>query len=156
MRNSQFYHHKISTGSEAVKHGALKMLSFGFMGSSPIPCNNFFFFFFFFCIRIITHQQPVSPCILIIILANIYRRLLDLGFYGALSFIFHKVPKQRRTGLFSATQTKAVTDLARVGMRNPVSVCLPLLYTSISCPLLLSPLPSRTFSPLVSSHLHSG
>lgn len=49
-------------------------------------------------------------------------RLLDLGFLGTLSFIFQKVPKQRRTGLFSATQTKAITDLARVGMRNPVSV----------------------------------
>eukprot|EP00026_Physarum_polycephalum_P005187 Phypoly_transcript_05217.p1 GENE.Phypoly_transcript_05217~~Phypoly_transcript_05217.p1 ORF type:complete len:664 (+),score=154.41 Phypoly_transcript_05217:90-1994(+) len=49
-------------------------------------------------------------------------RLLDLGFFAQLSFIFQKVPKQRRTGLFSATQTKAITDLARVGMRNPVAV----------------------------------
>jgi ATP-dependent RNA helicase DDX55/SPB4 len=32
------------------------------------------------------------------------------------------LPKQRRTGLFSATQTKEVKELARAGLRNPVSV----------------------------------
>ncbi|KAL3182225.1 hypothetical protein MRX96_007427 [Rhipicephalus microplus] len=38
-------------------------------------------------------------------------RLLDMGF-----------EKKRRTGLFSATQTKEVEDLIRAGLRNPVSV----------------------------------
>ena len=33
-----------------------------------------------------------------------------------------KLPKQRRTGLFSATQTKEVRDLARAGLRNPALV----------------------------------
>lgn len=32
------------------------------------------------------------------------------------------LPRQRRTGLFSATQTKEVKDLARAGLRNPVIV----------------------------------
>lgn len=31
-------------------------------------------------------------------------------------------PRQRRTGLFSATQTEAVEALARAGLRNPVRV----------------------------------
>ena len=33
-------------------------------------------------------------------------RLLSLGFYNAISTIINFLPKQRRTGLFSATQTK--------------------------------------------------
>jgi ATP-dependent RNA helicase DDX55/SPB4 len=32
------------------------------------------------------------------------------------------LPKQRRTALFSATQTKDVEDLIRAGLRNPVIV----------------------------------
>ena len=32
------------------------------------------------------------------------------------------MPKQRRTGLFSATQTRKLEDLIRAGLRNPVRV----------------------------------
>ncbi|GJQ79837.1 hypothetical protein Trydic_g23299 [Trypoxylus dichotomus] len=46
-------------------------------------------------------------------------RLLDLGFRSALDTILSYLPKQRRTGLFSATQTKEVEALARAGLRNP-------------------------------------
>ena len=49
-------------------------------------------------------------------------RLLDLGFTKALNQIISKLPRQRRTGLFSATQTQEVQALVRAGMRNPVSV----------------------------------
>lgn len=49
-------------------------------------------------------------------------RLLDLGFSGTLNTIFAYLPKQRRTGLFSATQTSDVTSLIRAGLRNPVQV----------------------------------
>lgn len=48
--------------------------------------------------------------------------LLDLGFQATINQILAMLPKQRRTGLFSATQTKEVKELARAGMRNPVSV----------------------------------
>jgi ATP-dependent RNA helicase DDX55/SPB4 len=48
--------------------------------------------------------------------------LLDLGFQITLNQILGILPKQRRTGLFSATQTKEVKELARAGMRNPVSI----------------------------------
>ncbi|XP_063230648.1 ATP-dependent RNA helicase DDX55 [Bacillus rossius redtenbacheri] len=49
-------------------------------------------------------------------------RLLDLGFEKSLSTILSYLPKQRRTGLFSATQTKEVALLVRAGLRNPVFV----------------------------------
>ncbi len=35
---------------------------------------------------------------------------------------------QRRTGLFSATQTKEVKELARAGMRNPVVVTVKVQF----------------------------
>ncbi|KPI85799.1 putative ATP-dependent RNA helicase [Leptomonas seymouri] len=49
-------------------------------------------------------------------------KLLEFGFKTKLDAILKRLPKQRRTGLFSATQTKELTELARAGMRNPVSV----------------------------------
>ena len=49
-------------------------------------------------------------------------RLLDLGFQSTLNTILEVLPKQRRTGLFSATQTTEVENLARAGLRNPVAV----------------------------------
>lgn len=49
-------------------------------------------------------------------------RLLDYGFQKSIDVILSYLPKQRRTGLFSATQTKQVQDLIRAGLRNPVLV----------------------------------
>ena len=49
-------------------------------------------------------------------------RLLDMGFEATLNTILARLPKQRRTGLFSATQTSEVVQLVRAGLRNPVRV----------------------------------
>ncbi|KAF8238700.1 DEAD-domain-containing protein [Tricholoma matsutake] len=51
-------------------------------------------------------------------------RLLDLGFQPALTRILSHLPKQRRTGLFSATMTdaEALSELVRVGLRNPARI----------------------------------
>ncbi|BBG98092.1 P-loop containing nucleoside triphosphate hydrolases superfamily protein [Prunus dulcis] len=49
-------------------------------------------------------------------------RLLDMGFQKQINDIISRLPKLRRTGLFSATQTEAVEELARAGLRNPVRV----------------------------------
>ena len=49
-------------------------------------------------------------------------RLLDMGFEATLNAILARLPKQRRTGLFSATQTAEVLQLVRAGLRNPVKV----------------------------------
>ncbi|WCJ19947.1 DEAD-box ATP-dependent RNA helicase 18 [Euphorbia peplus] len=49
-------------------------------------------------------------------------RLLDMGFQKQINAIISRLPKLRRTGLFSATQTEAVEELAKAGLRNPVRV----------------------------------
>lgn len=51
-------------------------------------------------------------------------RLLEIGFEATLNTILSFLPKQRRTGLFSATQTNEVENLIRAGMRNPVRICV--------------------------------
>ena len=49
-------------------------------------------------------------------------RLLSLGFKPTLTSILARLPKQRRTGLFSASVSEAVEELVRVGLRNPYRV----------------------------------
>ncbi|KAJ1679337.1 ATP-dependent rRNA helicase spb4 [Spiromyces aspiralis] len=49
-------------------------------------------------------------------------KLLDMGFQQSIAALLRVFPKQRRTGLFSATMTEALTELVRVGLRNPVRV----------------------------------
>ncbi|GKU92175.1 hypothetical protein SLEP1_g5940 [Rubroshorea leprosula] len=49
-------------------------------------------------------------------------RLLDMGFQKQINYIISHLPKLRRTGLFSATQTEAVEELAKAGLRNPVRI----------------------------------
>ncbi|KAI9737369.1 MAG: ATP-dependent rRNA helicase spb4 [Cirrosporium novae-zelandiae] len=49
-------------------------------------------------------------------------RLLSLGFQPTLQKILSLLPKQRRTGLFSASVSEAVSKLILVGLRNPVKV----------------------------------
>ena len=49
-------------------------------------------------------------------------RLLELGFEKSITTTLSYLPKQRRTGLFSATLTQDVKALIRAGMRNPVTI----------------------------------
>ena len=51
-------------------------------------------------------------------------RLLDLGFKEDLTKILNRLPKQRRTGLFSASVSEAVDQIIRVGLRNPVRIAV--------------------------------
>ena len=55
-------------------------------------------------------------------------RLLDLGFAAEIREILTRLPKQRRTGLFSATMTDALSGLVRVGLRNPMRVVVKVEY----------------------------
>ncbi|RAH49215.1 ATP-dependent RNA helicase SPB4 [Aspergillus brunneoviolaceus CBS 621.78] len=57
-------------------------------------------------------------------------RLLDLGFKDTLQNILRRLPKQRRTGLFSASISEAVDQIVRVGLRNPVKVMVKVKGTS--------------------------
>ena len=49
-------------------------------------------------------------------------RLLELGFEQSVNTILSYCPKQRRTGLFSATLNSNVKALIRAGLRNPVTI----------------------------------
>ncbi|XP_011499766.1 PREDICTED: ATP-dependent RNA helicase DDX55 [Ceratosolen solmsi marchali] len=51
-------------------------------------------------------------------------RLLDLGFSVKINTILSCLPRLRRTGLFSATQTKELEQLVRAGLRNPSFVSI--------------------------------
>ncbi|GAB7338036.1 hypothetical protein MBLNU457_4405t1 [Dothideomycetes sp. NU457] len=51
-------------------------------------------------------------------------RLLDLGFSDTIRKILSRLPKQRRTGLFSASMSEALDQLVRVGLRNPVRIAV--------------------------------
>ena len=46
-------------------------------------------------------------------------RILDMGFRKTLDAIIENLPKERQTLLFSATQTKSVSELARLGLKDP-------------------------------------
>lgn len=45
-----------------------------------------------------------------------------MGFHDTINNILSNLPKQRRTGLFSATQSAGVVELIRAGLRNPVTI----------------------------------
>ena len=49
-------------------------------------------------------------------------RLLDMGFKDDLQKILRRLPKQRRTGLFSASVSEALEQIIRVGLRNPFRI----------------------------------
>lgn len=59
-------------------------------------------------------------------------RLLDLGFKDDLQKILSRLPKQRRTGLFSASVSEAVGQLIRVGLRNPVRIAVKVKVRALS------------------------
>ncbi|CAF9903559.1 MAG: ATP-dependent RNA helicase dbp4 [Gomphillus americanus] len=49
-------------------------------------------------------------------------RILDMGFQSTVDALLDHLPKTRQTLLFSATQTKRVSDLARLNLKDPVYV----------------------------------
>lgn len=59
-----------------------------------------------------------------------------MGFYDTITSLLGALPKQRRTGLFSATQTNEVKSLTRAGLRNPAIVSVKLKHSSYHKPVL--------------------
>ncbi|EPZ35154.1 DEAD-domain-containing protein [Rozella allomycis CSF55] len=49
-------------------------------------------------------------------------KLIQMGFQSKVTEIIGKLPKQRRTGLFSATLNDSIKELIKVGLRNPVKI----------------------------------
>ena len=65
-------------------------------------------------------------------------RLLDLGFKDCINQIISALPKQRRTGLFSATMNTDVEHLVKAGLRNPIYVSVKVNKTGQDLPSGLS------------------
>ena len=57
-------------------------------------------------------------------------RIMDMGFQRDVDAIVEHLPKERQTLLFSATQTKKVSDLARLSLRDPEYVSVHKAATS--------------------------
>jgi ATP-dependent RNA helicase DDX55/SPB4 len=85
-------------------------------------------------------------------------RLLDLRFKDDLQKILGCLPKERRTGLFSASVSEAVGEIVRVGLRNPVKIAAKVKSASgddkrtpasLQMSYLLTP-PSHKFPALLS------
>ncbi|KAB8297753.1 hypothetical protein EYC80_001554 [Monilinia laxa] len=51
-------------------------------------------------------------------------RIMDMGFQKSVDAILEHLPKQRQTMLFSATQTKKVSDLGRLSLKEPEYVAV--------------------------------
>ena len=51
-------------------------------------------------------------------------RIMDMGFQSSVDAIIEHLPKERQTLLFSATQAKKVSDLARLNLRDPEYVAV--------------------------------
>jgi ATP-dependent RNA helicase DDX55/SPB4 len=89
-------------------------------------------------------------------------RLLDLGFKEDLTKIINRLPKQRRTGLFSASVSEAVDQIIRVGLRNPVRIAVKVKgengakdkRTPASLQMAYSLTPSTHKFPALSKLLH--
>ncbi|KAL8653557.1 MAG: hypothetical protein Q9226_003802 [Calogaya cf. arnoldii] len=89
-------------------------------------------------------------------------RILDMGFQSTVDAIVEHLPKGRQTLLFSATQTKKVSDLARLSLRDPEYVSVHEAATSATPSTLqqnyiVTPLPEKldTLWSFIKSNLKS-
>ena len=72
--------------------------------------------------RLLQHmdETPMFDCAnLQVLVLDEADRILDLGFSETLDAVLQNLPKTRQTLLFSATQTKKVSDLARLSLKDP-------------------------------------
>ncbi|CAG8500563.1 6557_t:CDS:10 [Ambispora leptoticha] len=67
-------------------------------------------------------KSPINTKELEVLVLDEADRLLDMGFMQSLTKIIAHLPRQRRTGLFSATMTDALSEIVRAGLRNPVRI----------------------------------
>lgn len=89
-------------------------------------------------------------------------RIMDMGFQSTVDAIVEHLPKERQTLLFSATQTKKVSDLARLSLRDPEYISVHEAASSATPSTLqqnyiLTPLPEKldTLWGFVRSNLKS-
>lgn len=75
-------------------------------------------------------------------------RILDMGFQATIDAIVDHLPKERQTILFSATQTRKISDLARLSLQDPeyVSVhesAVAATPTTLQQNYIVTPLPEK-------------
>ncbi|RFU30590.1 hypothetical protein B7463_g5735, partial [Scytalidium lignicola] len=75
-------------------------------------------------------------------------RIMDMGFQSSVDAIIEHLPKERQTLLFSATQTKRVSDLARLSLRDPEYVAVheqasAATPSSLQQHYIITPLPEK-------------
>jgi ATP-dependent RNA helicase DDX10/DBP4 len=89
-------------------------------------------------------------------------RIMDMGFQRAVDAIVDHLPADRQTLLFSATQTKKVSDLARLSLRDPEYIAVHEAASSatpstLQQHYLITPLPEKlnTLYSFIRSNLKS-
>lgn len=75
-------------------------------------------------------------------------RIMDMGFQSAVDALVEHLPKSRQTLMFSATQSKKVSDLARLSLKDPeyVSVheaAVSATPTNLQQHYIITPLPEK-------------
>lgn len=89
---------------------------------------------------VLAHSKAVSTKLVEVVVLDEADKLLDVSNGTDTQTILARLPKQRRTGLFSATLAGADNDtFRRVGMTNPVKVTVRLLVAPRLGQLLLTP-----------------
>ena len=73
-------------------------------------------------VSMLRHTQQLDFRELEFLILDEADRLLDMGFHAQVTKILKHMPKLRRTGLFSATQTRELSALVKAGLRNPVTI----------------------------------
>jgi ATP-dependent RNA helicase DDX55/SPB4 len=58
-------------------------------------------------------------------------KMFELGFEMKVTSLIEKFPKQRRTGLFSATINSQIENLIKAGMRNPIFIDIKVNFESL-------------------------
>ena len=91
--------------------------------------------------------KQIKDCLELLVLDEA-DMLLQLGFQDSLNKIFDFLPKQRRTGLFSATMTKRIDMLIKVGLRNPVRIEIKEKRNQLQSTDQLSAKPEKTANRL--------
>ncbi|KAL6882852.1 DEAD domain-containing protein [Trichoderma longibrachiatum] len=75
-------------------------------------------------------------------------RIMDLGFQSAVDALIEHLPKSRQTLMFSATQSKKVSDLARLSLKDPEYVSVhqdasTATPTTLQQHYIVTPLPEK-------------
>ncbi|KAH7159763.1 P-loop containing nucleoside triphosphate hydrolase protein [Dactylonectria estremocensis] len=75
-------------------------------------------------------------------------RIMDMGFQSAVDALVEHLPKERQTLMFSATQSKKVSDLARLSLKDPEYVSVheaaaTATPTNLAQHYIVTPLPEK-------------